>query len=350
MAIGNPAYMQRKKKSRKNMLFVVVLFSVLLITVGVLMPRQINYDPKPGLKPQLLVDLDPASNKITVTAESITSDKEGNLYIGTNRGEILRINSATGQTVKVGQVPDQDGKAINLLGIKFDKDGNIYVATGGLGQVWKLDEDKISSSSPGGATVFVTGLGFTNDIAFDRFGRMFVSNSITGVLWEIDMKTREKQEFANQLLSRNQQLPFGINGMAMAEDGTLYFSNTGNGVIHQVETRKEDGRIVSVTVWRSHEALIGADGIAFDKAGNLWVAVNGRNALLAITPENRRIIEITKNDNTGPLEFPSSVAFSGESIFILNFDIGAGENGINEPGIGPSIVRIQLGVEGKELP
>ena len=39
-----------------------------------------------------------------------------------------------------------------------------------------------------------------------------------------------------------------------------------------------------------------------------------------------------------------------ESIFILNFDIGAGENGINEPGIGPSIVRIQLGVEGKELP
>jgi len=352
MAIGNPAYMQSKKKSRRNMFIVVVLFAVLLMTVGVLMPRQVNYDPRPGLKPQLLVDLDPASNEITVTAESITSDKEGNLYIGTNQGEILRINSATGQSVKVGQVPDQDGNAINLLGIKFDEDGNIFVATGGRGQVWKLDEDKISSSSPGDAKVFVTGMGFTNDIAFDRFGRMFVSDSIAGVLWEVDMKTMEKKEYANQLLSRNQQLPFGINGMAIAEDGTLYFSNTGNGVIHQVETRKEDGRIISVTVWRSHEALVGADGLAFDKAGNLWVAVNGRNALIAITPDDkdRRIIEITKNDNTGPLEFPSSVTFSGESIFILNFDIGAGDNAENEAGIGPSIVRIQLGVEGKELP
>ena len=42
-----------------------------------------------------------------------------------------------------------------------------------------------------------------------------------------------------------------------------------DGYWHVVETRKEDGAIVSVTVWRSHEALLGADGIAFDKAGNL---------------------------------------------------------------------------------
>ena len=295
MAIGNPAYMQSKKKSRRNMFIVVVLFSVLLITVGVLMPRQVNYDPRPGLKPQLLVDLDPASNEITVTAESITSDNEGNLYIGTNQGEILRINSVTGESVKVGQVPDQDGNAVNLLGIKFDEDGDLFVATGGRGQVWKLDADKISSSSPGDAKIFVTGLGFTNDIAFDKFGRMFVSDSIGGVLWEVDMRTKETREFANQLLSRNQQLPFGINGMAIAEDGTMYFSNTGNGVIHEVETRKEDGRIISVTVWRSHEALVGADGLAIDKAGNLWVAVNGRNALLAITPtdKDRRIIELS---------------------------------------------------------
>ena len=284
MAIGNPAYMQSKKKSRRNMFIVVVLFSVLLITVGVLMPRQVNYDPRPGLKPQLLVDLDPASNEITVTAESITSDNEGNLYIGTNQGEILRINSVTGESVKVGQVPDQDGNAVNLLGIKFDEDGDLFVATGGRGQVWKLDADKISSSSPGDAKIFVTGLGFTNDIAFDDFGRMFVSDSITGILWEVDMRSNETREFANQLISRNLQLQFGINGMAIAEDGTMYFSNTGNGVIHEVETRKEDGRIISVTVWRSHEALVGADGLAIDKAGNLWVAVNGRNALLAITP------------------------------------------------------------------
>ena len=123
---------------------------------------------------------------------------------------------------------------------------------------------------------------------------------------------------------------------------------------NEVETRKEDGAIVSVTVWRSHEALIGADGIAFDKAGNLWIATNRRNAIMAITPEGeggRRIIEVAKNDNMGPLEFPSSVAFAGESLYITNFDVGGmGDNEDNSLGIGPSIVRIQLGVEGLPSP
>ena len=31
------------------------------------------------------------------------------------------------------------------------------------------------------------------------------------------------------------------------------------------------------------------------------------------------LFEVAKNDNTGPLEFPSSIAFSGESIYITNF-------------------------------
>ena len=45
-------------------------------------PRQIAYDPRPGLKPQLLLDLDPNSNEMTNFAEGITSDIDGNLYIG----------------------------------------------------------------------------------------------------------------------------------------------------------------------------------------------------------------------------------------------------------------------------
>ena len=342
------------KMGQKNLLVVLVVLGLVVMILGIfVVPRDINYDPRPGLKPQLLLDLDPDSNELSLFAEGITSDEDGNLYIGDNTGKISRIDPGTGKMEVVGKVV-ADGEGVGLFGIKFDHDGNLYVATGSRGEVWRLLKDDINAASPGNAKIYKSGLKFANDIAFDNFGRMFVSDSINGILWEVDMASKQQKEFANQLTSRDPTFPFGINGLAFDDDGTLYFSNTGNGVIHKVETRKEDGAIVSVTVWRSHEALIGADGIAFDKAGNLWIATNRRNAIMAITPEGdggRRIIEVAKNDNTGPLEFPSSVAFSGESIYITNFDIGGmGDNEDSSPGIGPSIVKIQLGVEGLPSP
>ena len=83
-------------------------------------PRQIAYDPRPGLKPQLLLDLDPNSNEMTNFAEGITSDKDGNLYIGENTGNIIRIDPLTGKTDVVGRV-EADGEGIGLFGIKFDR-------------------------------------------------------------------------------------------------------------------------------------------------------------------------------------------------------------------------------------
>ena len=336
---------------QKTLLLVVLVVGFLVIVSGVfLVPRNINYDPRPGLTPRTLIDLDPNSNQMNLFAESITTDENGILYVGDNTGRILRIDPESPKIEVVGRVSTASGEPTMLLGIKFDKDGDIYVATGSYGEIWKLNKEKISASNPGEATLFVSGLGFANDIVFDKYGRMLVTDSQNGVIWSYNMETKALTQFGNQLGSRNPDIPFGANGMAIDSDGTIYFSNTGNGVIHKIETRKEDGGLMSITVWRSHEALIGIDGLAIDKAGNVWAAINGKNAIFAITKEDRRIVEVAKSDNSGPLEFPSSIAFSGESIFIVNFDAPVGENKNNESGIGPSIATIQLGVEGVAIP
>ena len=160
--------------------------------------------------------------------------------------------------------------------------------------------------------------------------------------------------FANAIISRNENLPFGANGIAINNIGDVFVANTGDGAINILETDLDKGTVDAVFIWRKDPRLIGVDGIKFDKAGNLWIATNRRNAIMAITPEGeggRRIIEVAKNDNMGPLEFPSSVAFAGESLYITNFDVGGmGDNEDNSLGIGPSIVKIQLGVEGLPSP
>ena len=169
------------------MLIILVVLGLIVMILGVfVVPRQIAYDPSPGLKPQLLLDLDPNSNEMTNFAEGITSDIDGNLYIGENTGNIIRIDPLTGKTDVVGKV-EADGEGIGLFGIKFDHEGDLFVATGGRGQIWKLDKEDISAASPGKAKIFKSGLKFTNDIAFDNFGRMFVADSINGILWEVDM-------------------------------------------------------------------------------------------------------------------------------------------------------------------
>ena len=333
------------------MLLVVLVVGFLVIVSGLfIIPRDVRYDPRPGLSARVLLDLDPNSNQMNLFAESITADENGILYVGDNTGRILRIDPESPKIEVVGIVSTLSGDPTMLLGLKFDQDGDLYIATGKYGEIWKLNKEKISASNPGEATVFVSDLGFTNDLVFDKYGRMLVTNSEDGIIWSIDMETQQASQFGNQLISRNPDIPFGANGLAIDKDGTIYFSNTGNGVIHKIETRKEDGGLMSITVWRSHEALVGADGIAIDKAGNVWVAVNGKNAIFAVTPNDRRIIEVSKSDNSGPLEFPSSLVFAGESIFITNFDAPVGDNKDNESGIGPSIVTVQLGVEGVALP
>ena len=71
--------------------------------------------------------------------------------------------------------------------------------------------------------------------------------------------------------------------------------------------------------------LEGADGLAFDRNGNLWVTANERNALITVTPDGT-VREVAKNGSQGPLEFPSAIVFVGDTAYIANFDTPRRDN------------------------
>ena len=170
------------KMGQKNLLVVLVVLGLVVMILGIfVVPREINYDPRPGLKPQLLLDLDPDSNELSLFAEGITSDEDGNLYIGDNTGKISRIDPGTGKMEVVGKVV-ADGEGVGLFGIKFDHDGNLYVATGSRGEVWRLLKDDINAASPGNAKIYKSGL--MNDLRFEKLKLMQKKQIyIPGVIW-----------------------------------------------------------------------------------------------------------------------------------------------------------------------
>jgi sugar lactone lactonase YvrE len=99
--------------------------------------------------------------------------------------------------------------------------------------------------------------------------------------------------------------PLVANGVAFDEAGNLYVADTARGAIWRVEFRR-DGSLKSRTgcdatfkpdtlclesILVAHPLLEGSDGIALDRAGNIWSDANERNAITVVARDGR-VLEV----------------------------------------------------------
>src|SRR5439155_533617 len=72
------------------------------------------------------------------------------------------------------------------------------------------------------------------------------------------------------------------------------------------------------------ESMNGADGITFDKAGNLWVAPNQADQITVLNKDGRVIAQLgaflgIRNDGAPRgLLFPASLVIVGDDVFVTN--------------------------------
>jgi sugar lactone lactonase YvrE len=145
-------------------------------------------------------------------------------------------------------------------------------------------------------------------------------------------------------------LPIGANGMAFQRAaGTgggkgasgpsayVYILNTSYGQIVRVPI-EADGAAGQAEVWLETPALVGADGMTQDAAGNLYVAVNLQDRIVRIGPD-RRIVTVAEG---APLDAPASPEISGGTLYVTNFAVGRAL-GLAPGAPAPSVVRIDLG-------
>jgi hypothetical protein len=135
------------------------------------------------------------------------------------------------------------------------------------------------------------------------------------------------------------------NGLAFNKNGDPFVADTARGAIWKVQFDRQ-GNLKSPTgcdetfkantlclsnVFVAHPILEGADGIALDVAGNIWVDANERNAVAVVTTQGR-VVEVFRNpvngsglrnsaaDNTTILEFPTSPFLLGKNFCTSNSD------------------------------
>jgi sugar lactone lactonase YvrE len=302
----------------------------------------------------ILVDLDPVSADRTVIVESITADKEGRLYLPDRvTGNILRVDPKAPKAVVVGRIEAREikEKKVNAdpSGIAFNPQGDLVIAVAPFSEVVRIRGSELNPAKPGNAQTFATGTAGANGIVFDRQGNLFISGGASGIVYRVGPNGGAAQP-AVQLENHSRTLPDGktqqtivANGLEIDSKGVLHIADTARGAIWKV-TIGADGKGGKPVPLVQSPLLEGADGLAFDRNGILWVAANERNALVTVTADGQ-VREVAKNDSQGPLEFPAALVFVGNTAYIANLDTPRRENldanGKSAlDGIGASIAQI----------
>jgi len=253
--------------------------------------------------------------------EGIAVDPQGNVYasslnFGAGSGPAnICVLDRSGSLVDVISVAPVPVGVAKLLGMLFVPSEGLYVGDIGGGRVLRID---VSTHA---ATTIATGFGAPNAFARDRAGNLFVSDSGPGTITKI-APDGGKTVFAYpaQLAPlTGESPPFGANGLAFdRNERFLYVAMTARDQVFRVAY--EGGSLRGIQLFAqgvAGGALDGADGIAFDVRGNLYVCSNQSDEIAVLSPAGDVIAEY-RGTGANAFNSPASLVFSGRTVYVAN--------------------------------
>lgn len=265
--------------------------------------------------------------------EGIASSPDGRLFVSNGGGAI----GVLGQDGALRQI----GRPLAPNGVAVDAQGRVIVANMGLlnkgpGPLQRIDVttgtvETLVSELEGRQLVA------SNGPATTRNGDIYCTHSTWGPIANIGTTTpagfiyRVAPDGTASILARDLR---GVNGLCLdAQERFLYASLTAEGRVRRWR-RQADGSLTDPqdygpqlgVVIPDHQAkdiraMVGADraalgycdGIAFDRAGNLWVTLPFANRIVAITPDGRKI-DIIHDPDGKWLSSPTNLCWGGADL------------------------------------
>jgi len=168
---------------------------------------------------------------------------------------------------------------------------------------------------------------FINDIAFDNDGNMYATDSFSPVIFKVD-KGGTASVFVKNDLFKSQDI--GLNGIAFHTDGFLIVNNNSAGALLKVGI-KDPGKISRVKV---KNLFPGADGMLFDKSGNLVLVQNkGVDKVFQLASkdgwQSAEVIASTSAEDR--FQQPSTNTLADNQVYVLNSKLNELSDPIKRP-------------------
>ena len=289
--------------------------------------------------------------------EGIAADPRGRIYASS-----LNFNAASGPASIC--VLDRDGRIVDLisvepatptgvarlLGMVFVPNEGLYVGDIGGGRVLRIDVRTHA------AATIASDFQAPNAIARDRRGNLWVSDSFPGTITKIAPGgAKTTYSYPTELAPRAGETPgFGANGVAFdGQERFLYVAETSRDEIYRI--RYDDGALGAIELFArgtAGGALDGADGIAFDVKGNLYVCSNQSDEI-AVLDRKGHVIAEYRGTGADAFSSPASLVFRGRTVYVADlalFHDGAGQklSVFTAPHAGAPLVRGPRGHDGHD--
>jgi len=305
-------------------------------------------------EPTIAVDLPVEYN----TPDGMALDADGNIILSCPNfnddrypAKILKIDADDHVTEVITLPLHPATQKVGPLGVAVGADGHLYVADNQSNFTdvpsSRLLRVRMENGSAVGCETLVEGFVQSNAVCcqgdfvyvtetkLQPAATPLVSGVYRFALSELDGQAPLRLEPAGDdphllttIETHNEDWRVGANGMGFDAAGNLYFCNFGDAQILKVTFDKVGG-VRSQEVFAEGEGMESTDGIKFDPVtGDIWVADFVGNAVHRVDGKTGEVTASYRNGDTdgagGALDRPSEVCLRGNRLYIANIDLPYG--------------------------
>ena len=265
-------------------------------------------------------------------------------------GKILRITEDDQIEEVIDLLPHPETGIASPMGLVFGPDGNIYVSDNqsfatdrqGMSRLLRVVMDKGRALR---CEVVAEGFNIANGITL-RDSSIYLAETDLNAgtphksgIYRLELSALDPDNplrvtgmddphLITVLETKSEAYKVGANGIAFNSKGDLFVCNFGDAEVYKLLV-DDQGVVTSKELFARGGGMESVDGLQIDKEDNLWIADFIGNAVVKISSEGSINI-VAKNSPTdgknGELDAPSECIRRGDKVYVSNIDLTFGPN------------------------